>query len=152
MRIMIKFQPLNAAQFDDYRRYFIADYGQEISLNFRVPLAQALVQAETALAESFPAGKAQPGHHLLSIEIDGDTKQNRSAQQIGYFWLTDTEKTHTVFINDFVIFSELRNKGLAGVCRAGVLSAQVESKQSLNPHVFITRGFSALLFCLFRLF
>ncbi len=112
MRIMIKFQPLNAAQFDDYRRYFIADYGQEISLNFRVPLAQALVQAETALAESFPAGKAQPGHHLLSIEIDGDTKQNRSAQQIGYFWLTDTEKTHTVFINDFVIFSELRNKGL----------------------------------------
>jgi hypothetical protein len=89
---MIKFQPLNAAQFDDYRRYFIADYGQEISLNFRVPLAQALVQAETALAESFPAGKAQPGHHLLSIEIDGDTKQNRSAQQIGYFWLTDTEK------------------------------------------------------------
>jgi hypothetical protein len=48
-RMLVKFQKLNAAQFDDYRSYFIADYGQEISFNFRVPLAQALVQAETAL-------------------------------------------------------------------------------------------------------
>ena len=42
----IDFHPLTDAQFGDYRAYFIADYGQEIALNYRVPLGQALPQSE----------------------------------------------------------------------------------------------------------
>jgi len=123
----IDFHPLTDAQFGDYRAYFIADYGQEIALNYRVPLGQALAQAEAALAESFPDGKAQPGQRLLSIELSADPSMQTPAQPVGYFWLTDHERDDSVFINDFMIFAEQRNKGL-GRAAMGALERQLKGQ------------------------
>lgn len=105
---MIVFKPMTAADFSAFLNYLIPDYAEEISSSYRLPKADALLQAQAQIDASLPEGVETRGQVLLAIYYQ-DAAQ---AHHAGYFWYKPDEASQSVFIYDFYIFPAWRNKGL----------------------------------------
>jgi ribosomal protein S18 acetylase RimI-like enzyme len=93
-------------EFLSYRDYFIADYSQEISLNYSRTMADSVSIAEQDLLCSFPDGVESKGQELVCIEA----KVAGQIIVVGYLWYTINIEDQTAFICDFYITEPHRSK------------------------------------------
>lgn len=120
---MITLRKMSAAEFSDFRDYFIEDYAQEIAANFGHTLEKSLAIARQELREDLPQGISTPEHNLLCLE--------KEAKLSGYVWYKLLDQGETAFILDFVVFENFRGRGY-GQAALLVLEeqlAQVKIKQ-----------------------
>jgi len=104
---MINLRKMRSNEFPAYCDYFVADYSEEIALNYGHSLAVAIDLAKQSLAESFPSGIDSNKHELLCIEITSDNE----LQVIGYLWHSIETNTSSTFIYDFYIDDKFRGNG-----------------------------------------
>lgn len=101
---MISFRPVQHHEFAAFADYFIADYAEEIAVNYRLSEADALLQARRDLESSFPDRESTAEQVLLCI-IQNDT------QHIGYLWYKPDLQLMSAYINDFYLFPAFRGQG-----------------------------------------
>lgn len=104
---MINLRDMRVEEYPAYCDYFIADYGQEIALNYGHSIEVATDLAHQALIRSFPKGLDSNEHDLMCIEID----LADSLKVIGYLWHSIKSSDGSTFIYDFYIADEYRCKG-----------------------------------------
>jgi len=104
---MIIIRKIKNQEFQEYKNYFIEDYGNEIEKNYghSSTVSQAIAQKE--LEESFPKDIISDTNKLMCIE----TIHNDIKVPLGYIWYTLQPSNKTAFICDFYIFMEHRSKG-----------------------------------------
>lgn len=117
---MINLRPMKAAEFPDYRDYFIVDYAIEITANYGYSPEKSRNTALKELMEDLPQTIATPDNFLLCIVDSSD-------QTIGYLWYKLLDKGETAFILDFVVFEELRGLGYG---KAALLALEQQLFQS----------------------
>lgn len=105
---MIAFTPVSSATFEGFVDYFVPDYAAEIVTNYQLTEADASLQAEQEIENSFPLAENTPGQTLLCVTHVEDNHE----LHIGYLWYKANTLQHSVFINEFYLFPLFRNKGL----------------------------------------
>ncbi|MGJ8584820.1 MAG: GNAT family N-acetyltransferase [Marinosulfonomonas sp.] len=106
---MIEFRAMTSDEFSDFVAYFVPDYATEISRNYDVDLASALLQAERTIQEDLGQGVNTPEQELKCIVLLGDVTD----QPVGHLWCKPNPAEKTVFINDFYIKPDKRGRGYA---------------------------------------
>ena len=101
---MIILRPMKAAEFPDYRDYFVVDYANEIAANYGYTIEKSRTTALKELEDDLPQNISTPDHVLLCIE-----KSDKGT--IGYLWYKLFDEGATVFILDFVLFDNFRGLG-----------------------------------------
>ncbi|WP_300002610.1 GNAT family N-acetyltransferase [uncultured Cedecea sp.] len=105
---MITFRPMREDEYPAYLTYFIADYAQEITSNYRLSLDDSRLRAKQEIAEDLPDGVHTPGQVLLCLTVSPGQKE----QHVGYLWYKPDTAMRTVFIYDFHIFNDYQGQGL----------------------------------------
>ena len=103
---MITFRPMREDEYGAYLDYFLADYAQEITANFRLSSDDALARAKREIADYLPEGVNTPGHKLLCVIAKEDNRH------VGYLWYKPDTAMETVFIYDFHIFNACQGLGM----------------------------------------
>ena len=99
-------------EFSAYRKYFIADYGGEISRNYAKSLESALKLAEQDIDSSLSLGPLTPDNELMCIDLcKSNANEAESTRLLGYLWYTVQEDNAAAFICDFFIYEEYRGSG-----------------------------------------
>jgi ribosomal protein S18 acetylase RimI-like enzyme len=104
---MINLRKMRVEEYPAYCDYFIADYSNEIALNYGHSIEVAIDLANQDLIRYFPNGPDSNEHDLLCIEIDS----NNSLKVIGYLWHSIKSSDASTFIYDFYIADEYRSNG-----------------------------------------
>lgn len=105
---MVSFRPILSHEFSGFVDYFIPDYAAEIASNYQLEPQTALQQASQEVRASFPDNEKTAGQVLLCI-----LHMHPSGEKhIGYLWYKPDVRTKSVFINDFYLFPDVREKGL----------------------------------------
>lgn len=104
---MIQLRKMTADEFPEYVAYFVPDYAAEISSNYDVDMATALVKANCAIKEDLAQGVDTPDQVLLCAIAETD--QNNTP--VGYLWCKPNIEDKTIFISDFYILPEHRGRG-----------------------------------------
>jgi ribosomal protein S18 acetylase RimI-like enzyme len=145
---MIHFSTMSDAQYSTYLTYLIPHYAEDIASNYGRSYEDALAQAKAEAERHLPDGRKTEGHTLRNI-INGTLHT-----LIGYVWYRPDEATGSVFIYDFFILPEHRDKGQGKAALQAlemVLAADGYREIKLrvaadNPraqHVYQTGGFRA---------
>ena len=104
---MINLRKMRVEEYPEYCDYFIADYGNEIALNYGHSIEIATDLAKQDLSKYFPNGLDTNEHDLLCIEINS----SNSLKVIGYLWHSMNSSESSTFIYDFYIADEFRGNG-----------------------------------------
>lgn len=137
---------MRAAEFDDYRAYFIPDYAAEIVANYGLSKAEALTKATSAISDDLPQGVATSGQVLLCI---ADT-----SGVVGYIWYCPNHDAGSVFISDFCILPAHQGKGYGKQALATLeaqlikdgftqINLRVAADNARAQHVYLQGGFRA---------
>lgn len=105
---MLHLREMKDQEFPIYCDYFIADYSDEIVLNYGHSKEVATDLAKKDLKRHFPDGLNNSEHHLLCLEL-----QNAAYPPIviGYLWHSNKDDEGATFIYDFYVSDEYRGKG-----------------------------------------
>lgn len=105
---MMILRPMRDDEYSAYLEYFIEDYAQEITSNYRLSLDDSLARAKQEVAEDLPEGVNTPGQVLLCLIVCSE----QTEQHVGYLWYKPDTAMRTVFIYDFHILSHCQGQGL----------------------------------------
>lgn len=101
---MIILRPMTAAEFPNYRDYFIVDYAHEIAANYGYSPEKSQLIASQELMTDLPQNVSTPHHYLWCIETGSDGT-------VGYLWYQLLDNGETVFLLDFIVFDQFRGLG-----------------------------------------
>lgn len=117
---MVSFRPALSHKFLAFVDYFVEDYAAEISNNYGLTEAAALLQARHEIEESFPDLENTAGQIVMCIM----RIRSGDEQHIGYIWYKPDTELKSVYINDFYLFPNFRGMGLGS-----------EAMKSLEVHL-----------------
>ena len=104
---MIALRKMNEDQYRGFIDYFISDYAIEIMQNYNKNKENALRIAMHEISIDLPEGIHTKSNVLLCI----DREEKDSSELIGYLWYKENIGESSIFIYDFYIQPEYRNKG-----------------------------------------
>lgn len=104
---MLNLRKMSTEEYPAYCDYFIADYGNEIALNYGHSIEVATDLAIKELNRCFPNGLENNEHELLCIELELEN----TLKVIGYLWHSINASDFSTFIYDFYIIEEFRGDG-----------------------------------------
>ena len=104
---MIALRKMSEDQYLDFIDYFISDYAIEIMENYKKSKEDALGIASREVKIDLPEGIHTKKNTLLCIDLEEEARQ----EIIGYLWYEENKDESSVFIYDFYIRPEYRNKG-----------------------------------------
>lgn len=104
---MISFKPMGAHEYPAYLDYFIPDYAAEIAANYGLTATEATAQATREIARDLPLGVETEGEVMLCIL----SRTEEAESLVGYFWYRPDTEARSVFIKDFCILGDYRDKG-----------------------------------------
>lgn len=125
--LQVKLRLIQPDEFEDYQKYFVADYAQEIMDNYGHSNIVALNMAKHAINTSFPDGITKDNDVLYCIDIvdteeletndlmqseETEAKEGERAQLAGYLWRIIDDKKESCFISDFYVLPSMRSKGV----------------------------------------
>lgn len=105
---MIVLRPMRDEEYPAYLDYFIPDYAAEISANYALSPAAAVVQAQREIAADLPDGVNTRGQVLCCLFDESDGAEKR----VGYLWYKPDAEMRSAFICDFYIYPTFQGQGL----------------------------------------
>lgn len=110
----VRFREMLEEEFKLYVEYSINDYANDLVKSSNAAMDEALIQAQGEFAEMLPNGLASP-NNVLRIIVD-----SIEGKAVGVIWylFEMTDGVKQVFLNDFIIKEEERQKGYASAALA----------------------------------
>ena len=146
---MISFRPVQQHEFAAFAEYFVADYATEITLNYRLSEADALIQAQREIESSFPQREKTAGQVLLCII----SHKSGEEQHIGYLWYKSDAERRSAYIYDFYLFPAFRGQGFGSASMKLLeeklehegfiqITLRVAAENQQARHVYEANGFA----------
>lgn len=100
---MILLKSIQPEEISEYRKIFIQDYSDDLTINHGYSDQEGLNLAKKSFASSFPNNSPIPSDKLLCIVAKDNV--------VGYLWYSVNENDAKAFICDFYIHDRHRGKG-----------------------------------------